>query len=70
MDWGDALDVPSFYGRKEEVALLSQWVIEERCRVVSIEGMGGIGKSHGLRNEIKDEPCLIPLSIAPANLLQ
>jgi transcriptional regulator with XRE-family HTH domain len=45
VDWGDALDVPSFYGREGEVARLSQWVIEERCRVVSIEGMGGIGKS-------------------------
>ncbi len=45
VDWGDALDVPSFYGRAGEVALLSQWVVEERCRVVSIEGMGGIGKS-------------------------
>jgi len=45
VDWGDALDVPSFYGRAGEVALLSRWVVEERCRVVSIEGMGGIGKS-------------------------
>ncbi len=45
VNWGDALDVPSFYGREGEVALLSQWVVEERCRVASIEGMGGIGKS-------------------------
>ncbi|HEX6478318.1 MAG TPA: NB-ARC domain-containing protein [Ktedonobacteraceae bacterium] len=45
VDWGDVLDVPSFYGREGEVALLSRWVVVERCRVVSIEGMGGIGKS-------------------------
>ncbi len=45
VDWGDALDVPSFYGRKPELALLSQWVVQERCRVVSVLGMGGIGKS-------------------------
>jgi WD40 repeat protein len=45
VDWGDALDVPSFYGREEELALLSRWVVEERCRVVSVLGMGGIGKS-------------------------
>src|SRR5216683_3549260 len=45
VDWGDALDVPSFYGREQELAVLTQWVVEERCRVVSIEGMGGIGKS-------------------------
>jgi WD40 repeat protein len=45
VDWGDALAVPCFYGREEELALLSQWVVQERCRVVSVLGMGGIGKS-------------------------
>jgi WD40 repeat protein/transcriptional regulator with XRE-family HTH domain len=45
VDWGDALDVPTFYGREEELAQLSRWVVEERCRVVSVLGMGGIGKS-------------------------
>ena len=45
VDWGEALDVPSFYGREEELALLSRWAVEERCRVVSVLGMGGIGKS-------------------------
>src|SRR5260370_27632017 len=45
VDWGEALDVPSFYGREEELATLEQWVVQERCRVVSVLGMGGIGKS-------------------------
>ena len=45
VDWGEALDVPTFYGREEELALLSGWVVQERCRVVSVLGMGGIGKS-------------------------
>lgn len=45
VDWGDALTVPVFYGREWELSLLSQWVVEERCRVVSIVGLGGIGKS-------------------------
>src|SRR5712691_8293362 len=40
VDWGDALDVPSFYGREQDLALLAQWVVEERCRVVSVLGMG------------------------------
>src|SRR5207244_3364884 len=44
-DWDDAVDVPSFYGRKSELATLSQWVVQERCRVVSVVGLGGIGKS-------------------------
>jgi WD40 repeat protein/transcriptional regulator with XRE-family HTH domain/DNA-binding transcriptional regulator GbsR (MarR family) len=45
VDWGDALEVPTFYGREEELALLTQWIVQERCRVVSVLGMGGIGKS-------------------------
>jgi WD40 repeat protein/transcriptional regulator with XRE-family HTH domain len=45
VDWGDALDVPSFYGREQELATLTQWVVQERCRVVSVLGLGGIGKS-------------------------
>src|SRR5579864_6494399 len=45
VDWGEALAVPSFYGREREVASLTQWVLQERCRVVSVLGLGGIGKS-------------------------
>jgi len=45
VDWGDALTVPIFYGRKEELHLLSQWIVRDHCRVVSVLGMGGIGKS-------------------------
>ncbi len=44
-DWGDALSVPSFYGRDWELNLLTEWVVGERCRVVSVLGLGGIGKS-------------------------
>jgi WD40 repeat protein/transcriptional regulator with XRE-family HTH domain len=45
LDWADALVVTSFYGRARELDLLSQWVVQERCRVVSVLGQGGIGKS-------------------------
>ena len=45
VDWGEALAVPSFYNREREVATLTEWVLEERCRVVSVLGLGGIGKS-------------------------
>jgi len=45
VDWGDAPDVANFYGREWELDLLSEWVVEERCRVVSVLGQGGIGKS-------------------------
>ena len=45
VDWGNALAIPFFYGRKEEQDKLFQWVVQERCRIVSVLGMGGIGKS-------------------------
>jgi WD40 repeat protein/transcriptional regulator with XRE-family HTH domain len=41
----EALDVSHFAGREVEVAELSQWILEERCRLVTLLGMGGIGKS-------------------------
>jgi WD40 repeat protein len=45
VDWDDAPAVPTFYGREWELSLLTEWVIQERCGVVSILGLGGIGKS-------------------------
>src|SRR5256714_10902043 len=45
VEWGEALDVPTFYGREGELATLAQRVVEEGCRAVSVLGLGGIGKS-------------------------
>jgi len=44
-DWGEALDVSLFYGRTEELTTLEQWIVTDRCRVVTVLGMGGIGKT-------------------------
>jgi WD40 repeat protein len=44
-DWGEAMDVSVFYGREEELSTLSQWIVEDCCRLISLLGMGGIGKS-------------------------
>jgi hypothetical protein len=44
-DWDDAPDVYDFYGRTSERLQLEQWILQERCRLVSVFGMGGIGKS-------------------------
>lgn len=38
-------DVSIFYGRTDEVAKLTQWIIPDHCRLVALLGMGGIGKS-------------------------
>ncbi|MBD1927488.1 pentapeptide repeat-containing protein [Trichocoleus sp. FACHB-90] len=44
-DWGEAVDVSLFYGRTEELATLEQWIVSDRCRLVALLGMGGIGKT-------------------------
>ncbi|MFM7426736.1 MAG: NACHT domain-containing protein [Elainella sp.] len=43
--WGDAIDVSNFCGRIPELVELTHWLIADRCRVVSLLGMGGIGKT-------------------------
>jgi len=45
VDWGDAPSTSAFYGREGELGELQKWVVEENCRVVSLLGLGGIGKS-------------------------
>src|SRR6266516_2170262 len=45
VDLVEALDTSHFTGREVEVAELSQWIVQERCRLVTLLGMGGIGKS-------------------------
>lgn len=44
-DWGDAVDGAAFYGRLEEVNQLKQWIVADRCRLIAVLGMGGMGKT-------------------------
>ncbi len=44
-DWGEAIDVSVFYGRTEELATLKQWIINDHCRLITLIGLGGIGKT-------------------------
>ena len=58
IDWGEAPDVSEFYGRTDELAMLKHWIVEERCRVVTLLGMGGMGKtslSVKLAEQIQDK---------------
>lgn len=81
-DWGDAVDVSMFLGRTDELAVLTQWIVTDRCRLVALLGMGGMGKtslSVKLGQHIQSEfECLVwrslrnapPLSELLASLLR
>ncbi len=51
--WGERIDVSSFRGRETELQQLERWLddtsevnsLEPRCRLISIVGMGGMGKT-------------------------
>ncbi|MBD2441083.1 hypothetical protein H6G69_30610 [Nostoc sp. FACHB-110] len=45
LDWGEALLNSVFYGRIEELTKFKQWILDEQCRLISILGIGGIGKT-------------------------
>ena len=65
VDWSDALAVPTFYGREQEQALLSQWVVQEHCRVVSV-----VSPKYGPRTPARlAVPARRPLSPRPTRRL-
>jgi hypothetical protein len=51
--WGEQIDVSSIIGRENELQQLEKWLggdsdvnsLEPRCRLISIVGMGGMGKT-------------------------
>lgn len=44
-NWGEVPDISVFYGRTGELTTLEQWIVKDRCRLVVVLGMGGIGKT-------------------------
>ena len=73
-DWGDAVDVSIFFGRQLELAQLSNWIIVDRCRLVALLGIGGIGKtslSIKLAQQVQDDfEYLIWLSLRNAPVVE
>ncbi len=66
VDWGDAIDVSIFYGRAGELVTLWRWMVGEpsenkasqRCRLVTLLAMGGMGKtsiSVKIAEQVQDE---------------
>ncbi len=46
VDWGDApTDMQPFCGRVDELSKLTKWLTLDRCKLVGILGIGGIGKT-------------------------
>ncbi|MFG6102338.1 sigma factor-like helix-turn-helix DNA-binding protein [Leptothoe sp. EHU-05/26/07-4] len=45
IDLGNAPKVISFTGRKRELQHLSQWIRSDRCDLIAVTGIGGIGKT-------------------------
>lgn len=57
-DWGEAPDVSMFCGRITELDTLTQWILQDNCRLVGIVGIGGIGKtalSVKLAEQVQDQ---------------
>ena len=44
-DWGEAIDVSVFFGRGKELATITNWLVRDKCSLVLLLGMGGIGKT-------------------------
>ncbi len=45
IDWGEAPHITQFYGREKELADLEQWIQDDRCRLIAVLGIGGMGKT-------------------------
>lgn len=66
------IDTSSFYGREHEMKNLVSWISKERCRLTTILGQGGIGKTTlaaKITHQIKEDfDCVIWRSLRNAPL--
>ncbi|HEY4035509.1 MAG TPA: TIR domain-containing protein [Ktedonobacteraceae bacterium] len=45
LGWEDTTRNEPFYGRADELTTLNRWLLDHQCHVISILGMGGVGKT-------------------------
>lgn len=45
VNWDQPIELSTCYGRNRELALLEEWLVKDRCRLVTVQGIGGIGKT-------------------------
>lgn len=56
--WECQPDIATFYNRVDELALLKQWALGDRCRSIVLYGLAGMGKTSlaaKLAHEVKDD---------------
>ncbi|MBD2460345.1 pentapeptide repeat-containing protein [Oscillatoria sp. FACHB-1407] len=71
VDWGEAIDVSIFYGRTQELDTLTQWINGDRCRLIAILGIGGMGKSSlaaKVAQQLVEEGESRPVNLPPSPL--
>lgn len=44
-DWSEAPDAIRLHGRDHEVTTLTRWIVQDHCRLATVLGMGGMGKT-------------------------
>lgn len=45
IDWGEAPQAETLYGRSKELEQLETWIVQNHARLVAVVGMAGIGKT-------------------------
>ncbi|MGB3636301.1 MAG: NB-ARC domain-containing protein [Rivularia sp. (in: cyanobacteria)] len=44
-NWGEAVDIKGFQGREKEISELNGWIVDRKCSLIAVLGLGGIGKT-------------------------
>lgn len=45
VNWDKPIELPLFFGRTTELKLLEKWILKDRCRLITVQGIVGIGKT-------------------------